>query len=576
LKNKRFIDIIPLEMRCKKMRKCRNNKVTFKPYEQNQIMFLDLGSMVPENHVVREINTVIEQMDLDELFEKYLPGGTSTYNPRMMLKVLIFAYSQKIFSSRKIADALRRDVYFMWLAGSNKPDFRTVNNFRSGKMKDIIENIMGSMTLLLADQGYINLEDYFLDGTKIEANANKYTFVWKGSTEKYKEAVANKTRELMRKIDELNKEEDKKYGEQDLPENKEITSEQIQKFSEELNKLLEKDNGNKEIKKAKKQIDEDFLPRMKKYEKALQTMGENRNSYSKTDTDATFMRMKEDYMKNGQLKPGYNVQIGTQNQFVVNTLIMQDRNDNGALEPMVEHLNKTTGKNPKNICADSGYGNEETYEYLRKRKIKNYVKFTYFHKEQKKKYKSNEYLVDNLTYDSQKDEYTCPANRKLKFVNESTRTTKTGYEQNYRNYECENCSKCELKENCTKAKGNRTIQINKNLNKHKNIVRANLTSKKGLQMRSARPVEVESVFGNIKWNMGFKRFLLRGIPKVTIEWSLLCLAHNFNKIVNIKKKTKAEALKVSLLCTKNLIAKKLSNLLIVFLNFSNFRKICGV
>lgn len=157
------------------MKKCRNNKITFKPYEQNQIVFLDLNSMVPENHVVRAINDAIDKMNIEILLAKYAPGGTSSYNPRMMLKVIIFAYTQKIFSSRKIATALKRDIYFMWLSGMNTPDFRTINDFRSERMKDVIEKVLGQMTIMLAEQGYINLEDYFVDGTKIEANANKYT-----------------------------------------------------------------------------------------------------------------------------------------------------------------------------------------------------------------------------------------------------------------------------------------------------------------------------------------------------------------------------------------------------------------
>lgn len=518
------------------MRKCRNKKITFKPYEQNQIMILDFDSMIPQNHVVREINNIIEQMNIDMLLEKYTPGGTSTYNPKMMLKVIIFAYSQKVFSSRKIATALTRDIYFMWLAGMNKPDFRTINFFRSERMKDIIEKVLGQMVVMLAEQGYINLEDYFVDGTKIEANANKYTFVWRGSAEKYKKTLEIKVKELMNKIDKINEEENSKYGDLDLPENRPIKSEDIKKFSESLNKILEETPDCKEIKKAKKLVDEDYLPRMEKYENQLEIMGTNRNSYSKTDNDATFMRMKEDHMKNGQLKAGYNVQIGTQNQFVTNTAILQDRNDNSALKPMLENLEETTGFIPKNVCADSGYGNEETYEYLNKRKINNYVKYTYFHLEQKRRYRLNQFLVDNLKYDNVNDEYICPSGKRLKYTVTSTRNTSTGYEQKYKNYECENCKDCELKSSCTKSKHNRKIKVNFKLNNYKSNVRLNLTSEKGLELRSRRPIEVEAAFGNIKWNMGFKRFLLRGLEKVKIEWDLLCIAHNFNKLVNIKEK----------------------------------------
>lgn len=525
--------------------KCRNTKITFKPYDQNQIFMIDFDCVIPKNHVVREINTAIDNMNIDMLLEKYLPGGTSSYNPRMMLKILIFAYTQKIYSSRRIATALSRDTYFMWLAGMNTPDFRTINNFRSEKMKNIIEKVLGQMVVMLASQGYVNLDDYFVDGTKIEASANKYSFVWKGSSEKYKQALEKKVNALMHRIDELNKTEDNLYANEDLPENKPISSEDIIKFSEELNRMLDETPDNKEIKNAKKVVEEEYIPKMQKYEKQLEIIGDDRNSYSKTDNDATFMRMKEDYMKNGQLKPGYNVQIGTQNQFVLNSIILQDRNDNSALIPMIENLEKNTGLLPKNCGADSGYGNEQNYEYLKNRKIGNYVKFTYFHKEQKKKYRENKFLVDNLEYDKVNDEYICPAEKRLKYVYTNKRKTQTGYEQTIKNYECEDCSDCLIKDKCTKAKGNRIIGINTKLNFHKNLVRKNLTSKKGLMMRSKRPVEVESVFGQIKWNSGFKRFLLRGIDKVEIEWILLCLANNFKKLTNCKQKAVEEAMQIA-------------------------------
>lgn len=518
------------------MRECRNKKITFKPYEQEQLMMLDLGSMVPQNHVVRQINSAIDSMDIEYLLIKYMPGGTSTYNPRMMLKVLVFAYTQKIFSSRKIATSLKRDVYFMWLSGMNQPDFRTINAFRSNRMKDIIEKVLAQVVSMLCEQGYINFEDYFVDGTKIEANANKYTFVWKKSVEKYKAALETNVKKLMKEIDDINDSEEIKYNGEDLPENKPVSSEDIQKFSDELNKMLDELPEHKEIKKAKQKVDNDFLPRMKKYEEQLDIIGNDRNSYSKTDTDATFMRMKEDHMKNGQLKPGYNVQIGTQNQFILNAEILQDRNDNAALKPMIDSLNNSTAHIPTNVCADSGYGNEETYEFLENNNINNYVKYTYFHKEQKKQYRENKFLVGNFNYDEDNDEYICPADKRLKFKYNSKRITENNFEQSIVNYECEDCFSCDLKDKCTKSKGNRSITVNKNLNRHKNIARINLTSEKGLNLRSRRPIEVEAAFGNIKWNMGFKRFTLRGLKKVKIEWVLLCIAHNFNKLTNMKNK----------------------------------------
>jgi transposase len=176
-----------------------HNKVTFKPYTMDQptLMPPSLEELIPADHLVRVVNRVMDELDLEEVLNEYKGGGTSSYHPRMMLKVLVYAYTQKVNSSRQIAKGLRENVNFMWISGGNRPDFRTINRFRSSVMKEGIEVVFGEVLQYLIEGGYVTLENYFLDGTKIEANANKYKWVWAKSTTKYKARLQEKIQELL-------------------------------------------------------------------------------------------------------------------------------------------------------------------------------------------------------------------------------------------------------------------------------------------------------------------------------------------------------------------------------------------
>ncbi len=515
--------------------------MSFKPYEQNQLQIpMQWEMIIEKEHISRVLNDVVEQMKLDKILETYSPLGQSSFNPKMMLKILMYGYIKKKYSSRSIAEAVKSDIYFIWLAGGNKPTRNVINDFRKDKMKIIIEDVFAELLTILEQKGYIDLKDYFVDGTKIEANANKYTFVWKKSVEKNREKLQQKIHDLMEEIDKLNDEEDIQYPDKEETEKEEITPEEIKEFAKRLSDKLnqsqnkpkskEEKQKDRKINKAVKQINTDYLPRLEKYNKDLEIIGNNRNSYSKTDKDATFMHMKEDHMRNGQLKPGYNVQVGTNNEFIVNWSIHQDRSDYETLIPHLERLEKLTNKLPENLGADSGYGNEKNYEYLKLRKIKTYVKYTYFHLEQKASFKKKIYNWQNMHYDEINDNFTCPEGNKLEYTFTKNEVATAGYTQEIRIYECKDCSNCSKKSECTKSQYNRKIRFNKKLWYFKNHVKRNLLSEKGLQMRANRAEYSERIFAQIKWNMDFKRFLLRGLKKVDIEWGLLSIAFNIKKM----------------------------------------------
>lgn len=512
-------------------------RASFKPYEQHQISLLpiDLNTLIPENHMVRVVDRAIESMNTKPLFERYPGGGTSAYNPVMMLKVVVYAYADKIYSSRRIAKATRENVNFMWLTGNVQLDFMTINRFRSERLKGSIDEIFTEVVDLLLREKYIKFENYFLDGTKIEANAGKYSWVWGKNTARYKENLKKKVAEHLESINIIEQKESEEYGSKDLPEmgnGKAINSQSIREAAAKIDERLSLNPKDKELKKAKKAIEKDYLARMEKYEKQEEIL-EERKSYSKTDVDATFMRMKEDHMKNGQLKPGYNVQIGTENQFVTGYSIHQRPGDTTCMKSHLEHLKEQHGKLPQAIIADAGYGSEENYEYLEEEKIEHFVKYNTFHKEKSKKWQNDATRVQNWHYVSERDEYICGYGRYLSFIHEKKQKSDNGYESLIRVYECETCTDCPYRDKCVKGNkpdANRRIYINRRLNELKQIAKTNLESEKGLEMRSKRSVEVESAFGDIKGNFGVRRFLLRGLEKVKIEWGLYSIGHNMRKM----------------------------------------------
>ena len=515
-----------------------HNQVVFKEYNQNQLSLpMDLECLISSNHMVRVVNSAIDQMNLEPLLAKYPGGGRSSYHPVMMTKLIVYAYVDKTFSSRRIEKAARENIMYMWLCGGNSPDFKTINSFRGERMKDVLVEIFNEVVELLHKQGYVKLENYFLDGTKIEANANKYSWVWGKSTKRYKEKLREKCRELFEFAELTNQNENEEYGNrnlEELGEEKPIDSQAIEKAVKTIDERLAENPKEKKLVKVKRALLKDYLPRMNKYEKQEELLAE-RNSYSKTDTDATFMRMKEDAMKNGQLKPGYNVQIGTENQFVVGYSIHQSAGDTSCLKEHLEELKKNLGgKLPANIVADAGYGSEENYEYLAQENLGNYVKYNTFHKEATAKWKSDPTLVQNWLYDKQKDEYTCGFGRVLRFRYIKTQKSKRGYRSTIRVYQSDSCQECPYSKRCIKQSNNpdfkKQIYINPKGNELKAEARTNLTSEYGLKMRSLRPVEVESVFGDIKGNFGVRRFILKGLEKVKLEWGLHCIAHNMRKL----------------------------------------------
>jgi transposase len=516
----------------RRRRKKAKSKQVFKPYRQQQVMLLppSLEELIPENHLVRVLNRTIDGLNVEALVATYKGGGTSAYHPLMLLKVLVYAYLSKVYASRRIAKALREDVNFMWLSGMQCPDFRTINEFRSSRLKEVIDEVFGSMVLFLLGHGYIDLQQYFVDGTKLRADNNRHKIVWAKNTKRYKEKAQQKIKELLQEIERINDEENERYGDNDLEElgeHSSLRSEDVKEQIARLNQTLQKSTPAKGTAKLLKELQRKHLPKLEKYEQQEQTLA-GRNSYAKTDTDATAFRTKD-----GQLLPAYNLLIGTQRQFIVNYSFHQKKgSETDGFIPHVSHLHQLLGLSPTLVMGDSAYGSEENYAFLAQHQIGNYLKYNTFDLEHKKSYRSNPYHKENFAYDAVTDTYTCPQGRRMTFKQLKPITTDNGYQSTARLYQCESCQGCPVASQCKRGKGDRTIQINPTLETYRAQARANLNSEEGIALRKQRGVDVEPPFGDIKFNQGYQRFRLRGQAKVNVEIGLLSIAHNAKKIAS--------------------------------------------
>jgi len=509
----------------------RKRKPVFKPYNSSQLSLLppSLDELIPENHVVRLVSSVIDQINIDNLINRYKGGGASSFHPKMLLKVLIYGYLSNTYSSRKIEQAVQSNIHYMWLAGMQRPDHNTINRFRNDKLKGVLKEVFGQVVSLMVNQGLVNIKLIYTDGTKLEANANKYTFVWGKSIKKYKQGIQNQLEELWKYADSIAKEELKDNDPTIYPE---VDAEQVRKTIDSINEAIKDKPVDKKVKQKLNYAKRHWPKNIEKYNEQEQILGD-RNSYSKTDPDATFMRMKDDHMKNGQLKAAYNWQISTSDQYIVNYDIYQKTNDTQTLPDHLDEYKELYGHSPEVVVADAGYGSEENYEYMEDEGIEAYVKYNYFHQEQKAKSKikaTDVFKTQHLYYNKDEDCFICPMGQKMTKRYEKIHKTKTGYKQNYSVYQAQNCQGCPLRGVCHKSKHNRKVEFNWNLKRHKDKARQKLLSEQGLAHRSQRPADVEAVFGNIKHNKNFTRFMLRGKDNVLIEAGLIALAHNLAKM----------------------------------------------
>ena len=515
----------------------------FKNYNMNQIILpLDLEVKLQKDDIAFHVHHLVESIP-QEAFEPFLRNeGCPAYHPRMMLKIILCAYTQSVFSGRKIEAQLKDSIRMMWIAQGDEPSYRTINRFRvQPEVKDLIRQCFVQFRCQLVEEKLIDQEAIFIDGTKIEANANKFTFVWKKSIEKYHQSLIEKSNQLYNElleneiIPEIERESEEQLSLEELAQLVQKVDDVVTEYDQQIesSEVQERKvvrSARKYPKQVRKQLI-DFVLRKQKYQRDFEIFG-TRNSYSKTDHDATFMRMKDDYMKNGQLKAGYNVQIATEGQYALAYSLFPNPTDTRTLIPFLDEIEQNYFELPKHIVADAGYGSQQNYDdILSNRKREALITYGMYIKEQKKKHKQNKFNTVNWQYDEENDVYTCPNQKRLPFKNHAVRTDKTGFTREFKVYECEDCSGCPFRSLCTKAKkgNNRKLMVNEKWEQQKEYIRTKLSDEETGSIYHQRKIDVEPVFGFLKANLGFTRFSVRGKSKVESEMGLALMAVNLRK-----------------------------------------------
>ena len=528
----------------------RQNKQTIpKNYIGNSgvyqlVLPLNMEVLIPKDDSVRLLSHITEELDYKNLRMAYSSKGRNpVVEPKTLFRVLVYAYMNNIYTSRKIEEACKRDINFMWLLqGQKAPDHNTISRFRNLRLSGIVEGLFSQLVVKLSELGEIQYENIFIDGTKIEAYANKYTFVWKKTTLKNELRMQEKAKLYLAK---LNIEFNASLPLSELP----ITVDTLQKgvdflhekqSNEKVAFVYGKGKRKTELQRATETMQE-FLEKQTKYDRYYETFA-GRNSFSKTDTDATFMHMKEDHMRNSQLKPGYNVQIGVEGEYLVGIDISSERSDQLTLVPFLNKLGKNLPRRYRHIVADAGYESEENYLYLQKQKQKAFIKPQTYEKMKKRSYSKIIGKRENMGYNAENDEYLCANNKKLLVVGKTIRTSKSGYKSDVTLYECESCEDCELKTQCTKAVGNKKLSTSKLFLEKRAESLHNITTPEGILLRMNRSIQVEGTFGVLKEDHSFRRFVMRGKKNVETEFLLLGFGFNINKLHNKIQKDKCGCL----------------------------------
>ena len=490
----------------------------------------DIFSKIKDKHPAKIISDIVDNLDLSSIINKYKGGGTSSFHPKMMIKILFYGYLTNVYSCRKIEKALQENIYFMWLAGNLTPDFRTINYFRGKRLKEEIKGLFKQLVENLVDKGLVSLETQFIDGTKIESAANKYTFVWRKNVERNKANLEKKIRNVLDCIENSIQNDNNAIEQNNIQLPEKFNSEDLKEVVDSINKNITKKKNPNEAKEIKKLQDE-YLPKLEKYEKDIEILGD-RNSYSKTDNEATFFRMKDDHMQNGQLKPAYNIQVSTESQIITNYTLHQVSADTVTFEKHINDFENQYQKQSNIIVADAGYGSEENYEILKQKNITGYVKYNTFQQEQTEKYKLDITKVSNWYYNKVHDYYVCPMGQRMEKIVDTSTLTDNGYKGNSSVYQAKNCLNCPLRVVCNKGEDNKKIHVNHRLNELRNEARELLHSEKGIYYRKKRNIEPESVFGQIKFNNKFNRFTFYGLKNVILEFGLMAIGHNLRKLVH--------------------------------------------
>ena len=480
---------------------------------------LDIEISIPSDDPVRLLSAFVEEMNLSDLYKTYDRIRKGQASPRQMLKIVIYAAMNRIYSSRDIESSCKRDINFMYLLeGAPAPDNSTLARFISLHLSQCSKSVMSQVGTILLDLGEISGENIFIDGTKIESVANKYTFVWKKAVTKSMAKFAEKICMFCAKCEELY---DFKLVYKD-----QISLRTLKRLRKKLYKI-KKDEAiefvhgiGKRKTMLQRSIEklEEYTEKLKEYTNKLYKCG-RRNSYSKTDNDATFMRMKEDAMLNGQLKPAYNLQHGVDAEYVTWLGIYPNPTDTLTLILFLKDMEEHLPFKYKNIVADAGYESEENYVFIENNDQTGYIKPQNYELSKTRKFKKDISKRENMDYDSETDSYTCKNGKKLLAVSKRKQKTATGYQREVTIYECESCHECPFKKDCIKGNNCKTpfedrkkvLSVSRKMEEKRAECLERITSDYGTQLRMNRSIQAEGSFANVKEDMNFRRYFIKEV-----------------------------------------------------------------
>lgn len=512
-----------------------NNKVYSNP--KQAVLPMLISDYLDICDPVLTFDRFMEEIEL----EKYLKNipkhytGRLRYNPVSMLKTVLFGFmSNGYISLRELEDQCKVNLRFMYLMEHETPSYRTFGYFINEVIGDSVEEIFSDINQKIFETEHVDLQHLYIDGSKFEANANKYSWVWKKATEKSRYRLFDKITHLFEEINE-----ELSFTGMKLSINSEYAPEYIKEAAEKYAGVCQLDESefvsgrghHKSVQQRHYEKLTEYAEKLLEYVEKIQICGEGRNSYSKTDHSATFMRIKTDYMGNDQLLPAYNVQVGVADEYIAVVDVNQYRTDMDCFIPLMEKFRNTYGFYPKYPIADAGYGSYNNYIFCEQNGMEKYMKFTMFKKETTdKKYHEDPFRAVNFPIGAD-GIMRCPNRKAFRFKYRHL-VKGNNYGRQEEIYECEDCSACPYAERCKKTEGNRTVRINQELTSMHQEVIDNLESIHGALLRMNRSIQAEGTFGIMKNDRWYKRIVRRGINSVRLEIFLVSIGQNLYKFHN--------------------------------------------
>ena len=495
-----------------------------------------LEKIIEINDPVYTFNEVVSHIDLTKYFvdTKDNKEGRPRYDLIKLLKIILFAFMENGYASvRQIEKLCKTDIRFMWLLEEQKaPSFMTINNFMNNQLLYKLDEIFKDINNYIFAKEKVDLNHIYIDGTKLEANANKYTWVWKKACVKSRQRVFVYITELIHEINEtifnLQGVSMQIKAEYTVEYMEYITNEYMKNTGIDTSQFVYGSGKRKSVEQRQYEKLREYTDKLKSYSKHISTCGEERNSYSKTDNDATFMRIKRDYMGNDQLLPAYNIQVGVCDEYIAVLDVKRYASDMDCFIPLMDKFNLMYEKYPKYPVADAGYGSFNNYLYCEQHGMEKYMKFTMYDKDvNSDEYHDNPFRAVNFKIDED-GHLVCPGGKK--FIHVSDRPVRGNkYGRTEEIHQCENCEGCELREKCHKSEKNRIVRLNKELTKFHEEVLENLESVHGALLRMNRSIQAEGTYGIIKWNRSYRRIFRRGINSVILEFSMISCGFNLYK-----------------------------------------------